>query len=216
MDAGLKRELEAKVYAGERLSRADGEVLYASDDLAWLGRLAHHRRTELNGDRVMFAAADDDAENVATMIFGQGEEPAQRVDQILRLRETQDETGGFAAFIPLRHQDDATMAAPAESLKTFAVSRLLFDNVAHVTCVWTTLGLSVAQLTLNFGADDLVGPLSDDAGPPDSVQRADLLELIWDAGFQPVGRDARYHVVREHDRAPSLAERRREPQKVWA
>src|SRR4051812_35391207 len=54
VDEGLKRELEAKVYAGERLTREDGEALYASDDLAWLGRLAHHRRTELNGDRVMF------------------------------------------------------------------------------------------------------------------------------------------------------------------
>jgi aminodeoxyfutalosine synthase len=54
MDAGLKRELEAKVTAGERLSREDGIALYASDDLAWLGRLAHGKRTELNGDRVMF------------------------------------------------------------------------------------------------------------------------------------------------------------------
>src|ERR1700761_3428594 len=54
MDAGLKRELEQKVYAGERLSRADGIALYESDDLAWLGRLAHHKRTEMNGDRVMF------------------------------------------------------------------------------------------------------------------------------------------------------------------
>jgi aminodeoxyfutalosine synthase len=54
VDAGLKRELEAKVYEGVRLTRADGEALYASDDLAWLGRLAHHKRTELNGGRVMF------------------------------------------------------------------------------------------------------------------------------------------------------------------
>src|SRR4051794_32180449 len=54
IDAGLKREIEDKVYAGERLSRADGETLYACDDLAWLGRLAHHKRTELHGDRVMF------------------------------------------------------------------------------------------------------------------------------------------------------------------
>src|SRR5919106_5029538 len=54
MDAGRKRDLEAKVYEGFRLTRADGEALYASDDLAWLGRLAHHKRTELNGDRVMF------------------------------------------------------------------------------------------------------------------------------------------------------------------
>src|SRR5690606_17526089 len=54
LDPARRRELEEKVYAGERLTRADGEDLYASDDLAWLGRLAHHRRTELNGDRVMF------------------------------------------------------------------------------------------------------------------------------------------------------------------
>src|SRR5882757_8888750 len=54
MDEGVKLSLEEKVYAGERLSRADGEALYASDDLAWLGRLAHHKRTELNGSRVMF------------------------------------------------------------------------------------------------------------------------------------------------------------------
>ena len=54
MDAGRKREIEAKVYAGERLTRADGVALYECDDLAWLGRLAHHKRTELNGDRVMF------------------------------------------------------------------------------------------------------------------------------------------------------------------
>ena len=54
MDAGLKRELEAKVYAGERLTREDGIALYASDDLAWLGRLAHHRRTVVAGERVMF------------------------------------------------------------------------------------------------------------------------------------------------------------------
>src|SRR5215467_4591639 len=54
VDAALKRDLEAKVYEGVRLTRADGEALYASDDLSWLGRLAHHRRRELNGDRVMF------------------------------------------------------------------------------------------------------------------------------------------------------------------
>src|SRR5205823_5200931 len=82
-----------------------------------------------------------------------------RVDHVLRLRELQDETGGFQVFIPLRYQHDfvdsadgkirnrlqerTTMAAPAESLKTFAVSRLLFDNVPHVKCFWVMHGLSV-------------------------------------------------------------------------
>ena len=80
----------------------------------------------------------------ATMLYGHIEEPRHRVDHVLRLRELQDETGGFAVFIPLRYQHDfvdsadgkirnrlqaqTTMAAPAESLKTFAVSRLMLDN----------------------------------------------------------------------------------------
>src|SRR5207245_10734459 len=106
------------------------------------------------------------------------------VDHVLRLRELQDETGGFQVFIPLRYQHDfvdaadgkirnrrqerTTMAAPAESLKTFAVSRLLFDNVPHVKCFWVMHGLSVAHLSLKFGANDLDGSvgeykISDDA-----------------------------------------------------
>ena len=213
MDAGLKRELEAKVYAGERLSRADGEALYACDDVAWLGRLAHHRRTRLNGDRVTFSGAGGDLGGpVATLVYGRIEQPGLRIDEVLRLREVQDESGEFTSFAPLRHRTDSdefgTGAAPTESLKVFAVSRLLFDNVTHVTCSWDTQTLSIAQLTLNFGADDLAG-----SSVPD---RDELVELIGDAGFQPVERDARWQVVREYDRAPSLAERRSEPQKVWA
>jgi aminodeoxyfutalosine synthase len=158
------------------------------------------------------------------------------VDHVLRLRELQDETGGFAVFIPLRYQHDAdndprnrlqsqtTMASPAESLKTFAVSRLLFDNVPHVKCFWVMHGLSVAQLSLNFGVDDLDGSVveykithdADHYGTPSTMHREDLLQLIWDAGFQPVERNTRYQVVREYDRPVSLADRRAEPQQIWA
>ncbi|GAB2613939.1 hypothetical protein Aab01nite_70330 [Paractinoplanes abujensis] len=222
MDAGRKRELETKVYAGERLTREDGEALFACDDLAWLGRLAHHRRTELNGDRVMFAADLDPAAELAgesalaaLLPYGKNDDHKQRVDRLIGLREQQDATGGLLVLIPVLHQpesgDHTETAAPAESLKTFAVARLLADNVPHVKSLWANHGLSVAQLTLNFGADDLDGSLAD-AG----VTRDDLLELIWDAGFRPVERDARYEVVREHDQAPALAARRSEPQQVWA
>src|ERR1700754_1210637 len=306
MDAGLKRELEAKVYAGERLTREDGIALCESDDLSWLGRLAHHRRTELGGDRVMFnvnrhlnltnvcsascaycsfqrkpgekaaytmriadavakakemegeqltelhivnglhptlpwkyypkvlrelksalpkvklkcftatevqwfekisglsaseildelmdaglesltgggaeifdwevrqhlvdhnthwegwsrihrLAHEKGMKTPATMLYGHIEEPRHRVDHVLRLRELQDETGGFQVFIPLRYQHDfvdmkdgkirnrlqarTTMATGAESLRTFAVSRLLFDNVPHVKVFWVMHGL---------------------------------------------------------------------------
>ncbi|PZM95983.1 MAG: aminofutalosine synthase MqnE, partial [Actinobacteria bacterium] len=168
------------------------------------------------------------------------EEPRHRVDHVLRLRELQDETGGFVVFIPLRYQHDATaaadgkirnrlqsrtrMATPAESLKTFAVSRLLFDNVPHVKCFWVMHGLSVAQLSLHFGVDDLDGSVveykitndADRYGTPSTMHREDLLRLIWDAGFRPVERDTHYNVVREYPAAPTLAERRAEPQRVWA
>src|SRR5689334_12560188 len=174
----------------------------------------------------------------ATMLYGHIEQPRHRVDHVLRLRELQDETGGFQVFIPLRYQHDfvdaadgkirnrlqerTTMASPAESLKTFAVSRLLFDNVPHVKCFWVMHGLSVAQLSLNFGVDDLDGSVveykithdADRYGTPNTMHREDLLDLIRDAGFVPVERNTRYEVVREYEGPVPLSERRATPQAV--
>ena len=98
------------------------------------------------------------------------------------------------------------MATGAEVLKTFSVSRLLFDNVDHVKCFWVMHGLTTAQLTLTFGADDLDGSVveykithdADGFGTPNQLTREDLLELIREAGFQPVERDTRYNVLREY------------------
>ena len=170
----------------------------------------------------------------ATMLYGHVEEHRHRVDHVLRLRELQDETGGFAVFIPLRYQHDfvdsqdgkirnrlqsrTTMAAPAESLKTFAVSRLLFDNVPHVKCFWVMHGLSTAQLALQHGADDMDGSVveykithdADNYGTPNKLTREDLLDLIRDAGFRPVERNTRYEIIREYD-GPDPA-RREAPQ----
>ncbi|MFL6078173.1 MAG: hypothetical protein ACJ73S_32830, partial [Mycobacteriales bacterium] len=167
-----------------------------------------------------------------TMLYGHIEEPRHRVDHVLRLRELQDETGGFQVFIPLRFQHDPgdarnrlqnqPMATPAESLRTFAVSRLLFDNVPHVKCFWVMHGLSVGQLSLNFGADDLDGSVveykithdADHYGTPNTMTREDLLDLIRDAGFTPVERNTRYEVVKEYD-GPEPG-RRDVPQPVWS
>ncbi|HVF05554.1 MAG TPA: aminofutalosine synthase MqnE [Frankiaceae bacterium] len=385
MDAGLQREIEAKVTGGERLTYDDGVALYDCDDLMWLGALAHQVRTRLNGDRVMFnvnrhlnltnvcvascaycsfqrkpgekdaytmrveeavrlaKAMEDEGltelhvvnglhptlpwryyprvlrelkaalpgvalkcftateihffeklsgmpagevldelidaglesltgggaeifdweirqqivdhdthwedwsrihriahqkglRTPATMLYGHIEEPRHRVDHVLRLRELQDETGGFVVFIPLRYQHDrdrdprnrlqdrTTMASGAEALKTFAVSRLLFDNVPHVKNFWVMHGLSTAQLTLSFGADDLDGSVveykithdADRFGTPDKMTREDLLDVIRDANFTPVERNTRYEVIREFDGPVPLAARRAEPQPIWA
>ena len=164
----------------------------------------------------------------ATMLYGHIEEPRHRVDHVLRLRELQDETGGFAVFIPLRFHNDNNrlshlpMATPAEALKTFAVSRLLFDNVEHVKCFWVMHGLDTAALALNFGADDLDGSVveykithdADGYGTPDTMTRDDLLELIRDAGFRPVERNTRYETLREYD-GPD-PDRRATPQPIGA
>jgi aminodeoxyfutalosine synthase len=156
------------------------------------------------------------------MLYGHIEEPRHRVDHVLRLRELQDETGGFQVFIPLRYQHDfvdmkdgkvrntlqarTTMATGAEALKTFAVSRLLFDNVPHVKVFWVMHGLSTAQLALNHGADDMDGSVveykithdADDYGTPNKLTRDDILDLIRDAGFRPVERNTRYETIREY------------------
>ena len=386
MDAGLQRELEAKVMAGERLSYDDGVALYACDDLAWLGEMAHVVRTRKNGDRVVFnvnrhlnltnvctascaycsfqrkpgekdaytmrveeavrlakamepsgltelhivnglhptlpwkyyprvlrelkaalpqvtlkaftateihffesisgLSADEILDELmdaglesltgggaeifdwevrqhivdhrthwedwsrihrlahakgmrtpATMLYGHIEEPRHRVDHVLRLRELQDETGGFAVFIPLRFQHDASgdprnrlmtqpMATGAEALKVFAVSRLLLDNVDHLKQFWVMHGLSTAALSLSYGADDLDGSVveykithdADNFGTPSTMTREDLLALIRDAGFTPAERDTRYNILQTYDGPVPLAERRAEPQpmKAWA
>ncbi len=170
----------------------------------------------------------------ATMLYGHIEEPRHRVDHVLRLRELQDETGGFQVFIPLRYQHDfvdmkdgkvrnklqarTTMATGAEALKTFAVSRLLFDNVPHVKVFWVMHGVQTAQLALQHGADDMDGSVveykithdADNYGTPNKLTRDDLLDLIRDAGFRPVERNTRYEIIREYD-GPD-AGRRDEPQ----
>jgi len=171
----------------------------------------------------------------ATMLYGHIEEPRHRVDHVLRLRELQDQslsTGGcgFSVFIPLRFHNDNNrlshlpMAQPADVLRTFAVSRLMWDNVPHVKCFWVMHGLSTSQLALNYGADDMDGSVveykithdADGFGTPDKLTRDDLLMLIRDAGFRPVERSTRYQVLREYDGPVPLRDRRAEPQAIWS
>jgi len=154
-----------------------------------------------------------------TMLYGHIEEHRHRVDHVLRLRELQDETGGFRVFIPLRFHNDNNrlshlpMATAAEGLRTFAVSRLLFDNVPHVKCFWVMHGLTVAQVSLKFGVDDLDGSVveykithdADGYGTPGTMTREDLLRLIRQAGRTPVERDTQYNVLRVFEGPEALA-----------
>jgi len=144
----------------------------------------------------------------ATMLYGHIEEARHRVDHLCRLRELQDETGGFQTFIPLAFHPDHTNLShiPKPSgmmdLKTMAVSRLMLDNFAHIKAYWVMLGIKTAQVALSFGADDLDGTvvhekIYHDAGSdsPQELSVAEIRRLIEEAGRIPVERDTLYHEV---------------------
>ncbi len=145
-----------------------------------------------------------------TMLFGMIETVDERVDHMLRLRALQDETGGFQTFIPLKFHNEHNRlnglyeASSSEVLRTYAVARLLLDNIAHLKAYWPMLGVQVAQASLAWGVDDLDGTVREEriyhmagAETPQALGRADLIQLIRDAGRVPVERDTLYHVAAE-------------------
>ena len=174
------------------------------------------------------------------MLYGHIEEPRHRVDHVLRLRELQDETGGFQVFIPLRYQHDfvdskdgkvrnrlqarTTMATRAEALKTFAVSRLLFDNVPHVKVLLgdarpvdrRSSRCSTARTTWTARSSSTRSRTTPTTtARPTSSPATTCWSSSGTPGFRPVERNTRYEIIREYDPAPSLAERRAQPQEVW-
>jgi aminodeoxyfutalosine synthase len=147
----------------------------------------------------------------ATMLYGHIEEARHRIDHLCRLRELQDETGGFQTFIPLAFHPDNTglshLKKPSilRDLRTMAVSRLMLDNFQHIKAYWIMLGVPTAQLALSFGADDIDGTvvhekIYHDAGSdsPQEMTVRDLCRLIEEAGRIPVERDTLYHEVVRH------------------
>ncbi len=146
--------------------------------------------------------------STCTMLFGHVESLADRVDQLRRLRELQDETHGFVGFIPLPYHpenNDIPVHSPPtgfDALRTIAVARAYLDNFDHITAYWVGLGLKLAQVALSFGADDLHGTIVEEyifrmAGgkAPQLQAEADLIKAIREAGREPVQRDTFYQPV---------------------
>ncbi len=144
----------------------------------------------------------------ATMLFGHIETLEERVEHLLLLRQLQDETHGFVAFIPLEFHPENTALAHLpkptgyDDLKCIAVSRLLLDNFEHIKAYWIMLTPRIAQIALKFGANDMDGTVIEekiyhDAGAttPQELTRGELERLIREAGFQPVERDTLYRPV---------------------
>ncbi|MDI3281071.1 MAG: aminofutalosine synthase MqnE [Bacillota bacterium] len=148
----------------------------------------------------------------ATLLYGHVETAEERVDHLLKLRELQDRTGGFLAFIPLAFHPQNTGLAhlkPSrttgfDDLKMLAVARLLLDNFPHIKAFWIMIGPKLAQVSLAFGADDLDGTVVEErithaagAETGQSLTKAELVAMIKAAGLAPVQRDTLYNVVEE-------------------
>lgn len=144
----------------------------------------------------------------ATMLYGHIERSEHRIDHLVRLRELQDQTGGFQTFIPLAFHPENTglshIPKPGglTDLRVMAISRLMLDNFPHIKAYWVMLGVKTAQAALNFGADDIDGTvvhekIYHDAGS-EALQELtveELRQLIVEAGRVPVERDTLYREV---------------------
>jgi len=144
----------------------------------------------------------------ATLLFGHFETPAEQVDHMRRLRELQDETGGFQAFIPLPflpgNTEFAYLPGPSreEKLRTIATARLFLDNFPHLKGHWVMLGEEITAEALSYGLDDLSGTLIEEriahattVQTPLGLSQERMRELIVSGGRTPVERDTLYRRV---------------------
>jgi aminodeoxyfutalosine synthase len=146
-----------------------------------------------------------------TMLYGHIETAEERVDHLVRLREQQDRTGGFLAFIPLAFHpantelEDLPSTTGFDDLKTLAIARLMLDNIPHVKAFWIMLGLKIAQLSIAFGVDDLDGTVVEEkithmagATTPEALSKDDLVSMIAETGHVPFERDTMYRIVKAY------------------
>jgi aminodeoxyfutalosine synthase len=149
-----------------------------------------------------------------TLLYGHVETYEERIDHLLRLRDQQDETGGFLAFVPLAFHPQNTVferrgftfQTGAVDLKMLAVSRLMLDNIPNIKAYWISLTMPVAQVALHFGANDVQGTLVREeifraAGSTAGTEQRleELVHVVRAAGRIPVQRDTLYNELRRWD-----------------
>ncbi len=147
----------------------------------------------------------------ATMLFGHIEEQKHRIDHMIRLRDLQDETGGFNSFIPLVYQRDNnflnvdSFLSSSEILKTMAISRIVLDNIPHLKAYWVTSTINLSLICQEFGADDLDGTIEKEsinsaAGAKSAKGMAldEFVSLIKNSGYEPIQRDSLYNEIKSY------------------
>lgn len=171
-------------------------------------RLCEHKANTPRWLEIHRAAHEVGLRTNCTMLYGHLENAFHRIDHLIRLRDLQDQTGGFQVFIPLAFHPENTGLSELKKpsalmdLRTMAVSRLMLDNVRHVKAYWIMLGIETAQTALAYGADDLDGTVRHeliyhDAGAttPEFLSVDQIDGLIREAGREPAERDTVYRRV---------------------
>jgi len=174
---------------------------------------------KISGDKwleVMEIAHTAGLKSNATMLYGHIETPEDRIDHLIKLRELQDKTGGFMAFIPLAFHpkntalDERHFTTGQLDIRMLAVSRLMLDNFDHIKAFWIMISPPISQLALYFGADDIDGTVIEEkithsagARTGQSLTIGELESMIKEAGRAPVRRDTLYHQVRSESFAVS-------------
>jgi len=147
----------------------------------------------------------------ATMMFGGLETKKNIIEHLVRLREIQDETRGFTAFIPWTYQPGNTAlggraATAVEYLKVLSLSRIMLDNFDNLQASWVTQGAKIAQVALEFGANDFGSTMIEEnvvaaAGITFRMTRQEIVHLIQDAGYVPAQRDTTYRILKKETRS---------------
>jgi len=145
----------------------------------------------------------------ATMMFGSLETKKEIIEHLVRLRDIQDETQGFTAFIPWTFQPGNTElggrpATAVEYLKTLSISRVMLDNFDNIQASWVTQGAKIAQVALEFGANDFGSTMIEEnvvaaAGITFRMTQKEIVELIKDAGYEAAQRDTRYNILKRQN-----------------
>ena len=180
------------------------------------GKICEHKADAHNWLDIHRTAHELGLKTNCTMLYGHIENAYHRVDHLIRLRELQDETGGFQTFIPLAFHPENTglshIKKPSSimDLRTIAVSRLMLDNIPHIKAYWIMLGIGTAQTALAYGADDLDGTVRHeliyhDAGAttPELLTVEQIQRLIVEAGREPVERDTLYRRIERDPANPA-------------
>lgn len=161
---------------------------------------------------IMEQAHNIGLKTTATMVFGIGESQEHILEHLLKIRELQDKTGGFTAFIPWSFQisninsfNHLNQATAYDYLKILALSRIILDNIPNIQASWVTQGLDVAQLSLNFGANDFGGTMLEEnvvkaAGVEFKTTIEEIVKYIHNADFDAAQRNTQYEVLRLYPR----------------